>query len=259
MYPEITVLGMTLPTYMVCYGVGLILSVTLLCNLMVEKNCLRKYISSITISLLGLFIGARLFGIMSRLLSTYQQTGKLDFSGSLRSGIVYFGGLLGYLLTFQLLCKIKRIQSSEVNDIVAVILPLFHSFGRIGCYFGGCCYGKISSSHIAIPYRILSENGSWERRIPTQLLEALAEMLIFVVMYKLYRRQQGKASPSSNLLMIYLFVYSVWRYIIEFFRGDTIRGIYFGLSFSQYVCIMILLYLCVVKYFSIRGTDNVQG
>jgi phosphatidylglycerol:prolipoprotein diacylglycerol transferase len=247
MYPEINILGTSIPTYLLCVGLGLIVSIKLLCSLLVEKECLKKYINVLTLSFIGLFLGARLFGILSRLLSIYQETGKWNCYDSLNSGIVYLGGLLGYLLTFQLLCKIKQIKTSEVNDILAVIIPLFHSFGRIGCYFGGCCYGKISSSLIAVPYKILRESELWEYRIPTQLFESLVEILIFVMMYKLYRKQQGIVSQHKGLLTIYLFAYSIWRFIIEFFRGDSIRGVYFKLSFSQYVCILLLIYLCAVK------------
>lgn len=252
MYPKIDIFDLSIPTYILCYGFGAVVSIALLCNLLVQKNCLRKYKNILMLSLLGLYFGARLFGIMSRLFSIYQNTGKWNIAESVKSGIVYFGGLLGYLLTLQCFCKIKRYQTNLINDIIAVVIPLFHGFGRIGCYFGGCCYGKIIDSPISIPYRILSEDESWQYRIPTQLLEALFEFVIFIVLYKQYCKNKEKTLTSQNLLMRYLFTYSVWRFVIEFFRGDILRGIYYGYSFSQYICILIWLYLCVIKYISIR-------
>lgn len=110
-------------------------------------------------------------------------------------------------------------------------IPLFHCFGRIGCFLAGCCYGKVLSSPVVFA-------GILEfRRIPVQLFEALFEIVLFAVLLLVGRKKMG-----SHLLGVYLTTYAVFRFINEFFRGDEVRGSYFGCSTAQWISMGILLY-----------------
>lgn len=146
----------------------------------------------------------------------------------------------------KILCFIKDRNWNEISDITAVIVPLFHFFGRIGCFFGGCCYGIESNSCIAIPYRIILKDEQWTNRIPVQLMEAFFELILFVIFYFSYQDILKKQKEGSGrILLLYLLLYSIWRFVIEFWRGDIERGKIGSLSFSQIISIFILGYILI--------------
>lgn len=150
-------------------------------------------------------------------------------------GSVFYGGLYGGLLTGYIYSKNKLNFSKGINHFVPAI-PLFHLFGRIGCFLSGCCYGI--KSHIGFIYTnalVLEANGI--RRFPVQLIEAFYNLVLFIFLY--YLDKKGKISQS--ILMLYLYLYAATRFFLEFLRGDFYRG-YIGIfSTSQIISIITIL------------------
>ncbi len=258
MYPKIHILDSDIPTYSICVIVGITVSILLLNHLLLERLILRKYIGTYLISCVGLLIGAKCFGFLSKLLGTYDSTGIWEWKYSfLHSGIVYLGGLLGYLGMLRILCCFKGRNWNEISNITAVIIPLFHVFGRIGCFFGGCCYGAESNSLIAIPYRIVLEDGQWVNRIPVQLMESAVELFLFVLCYCWYQKKKRDDKLWDNkILLWYLLLYALWRFVIEFWRGDEVRGVFGWISFSQIVCIEIVFGISTRKIKKYRRKEK---
>lgn|GEM_PF-325531 len=208
-----------------------------------RQNWVRQ-IPMMILSLVGLIAGAKLFGMISyeaylRQVGVSDITFKRLFSDS---GIVFYGGLLGYLGMLALLFR-KLLPKKRLGwDIVAVSTPMFHAFARIGCYFGHemvngelvwqpCCYGiRINNSFCAL---------FWDSRLPTQLIESSFNVLLSVFLLYLILSNR-KEERRGNLIWIYLTAYPVFRFIIEFFRGDEVRGGYGLLSFSQVISLLIL-------------------
>jgi phosphatidylglycerol:prolipoprotein diacylglycerol transferase len=154
-------------------------------------------------------------------------------------GSVYYGGLIGGIVTGFILSK-KTSRYNKFIDIVAVSIPLFHFFGRIGCFLGGCCYGI--KSNIGFIYRknpIIEANNVM--RFPVQLLEASFNIVLFILLNYLLKRNKLK----DKLLYLYLFLYSVARFFLEFLRGDEYRGRWFTVSTSQIISILIVLLLII--------------
>lgn len=251
MYPKIHIFDSDIPIYLICTIMGIAISILFLSHLLLERLILRKYIGAYLISCIGLLIGAKSFGFISKLLGTYASTGIWEWKDSLMtSGIVYYGGLLGYLGMLKILCCFKKRNFNEISNITAIIIPLFHTFGRIGCFFGGCCYGVESNIWIAIPYRVISQNEQWVNRIPVQLMESAVELCLFVLCYYLYKKKIKKEKEfNSPMLSWYLLLYSIWRFIIEFWRNDDIRGVFGWISFSQIISILLFV-ICVKNIFS---------
>lgn len=249
MYPILYIFGQSVPTYSLFAIMGMAVSMLLLMKLLFKRLIFRKYMPLCLISTAGLLVGAKVFAFLSQLLMTYCTTGIWNWKDSfLHSGIVYFGGLLGYITMLKILCQFRERSWHEISNAVAVAIPLFHAFGRIGCFFGGCCYGKEIESPIAIPYRIVMEDGIWINRIPIQLIEALFELILFIILLVLYQRKLRYGNVrDGKLLLYYLFYYSIWRFVIEFWRGDTQRGVFYGISFSQLISIAIL-FVCIIKF-----------
>jgi phosphatidylglycerol:prolipoprotein diacylglycerol transferase len=231
---------------------GFIVSIFLLTYLLFERFILRKYIWVYVISIIDMLIGAKSFGFLCKLLVNYTLTGIWKWEESFfNSGIVYLGGLLGYLAMLRILCCFKERNWLEISDITAVVIPLFHAFGRVGCFLAGCCYGKESYSIISIPYRTVLEDEIGSNRIPVQLMEATFELLVFIILFCIYKKMYANNRLNGILMLAYLSVYSIWRLIIELFRGDEMRGVFLGISFSQIISLMILI-CCVLIYLKFR-------
>ena len=161
------------------------------------------------------------------------------------SGLVFYGGLIGGIVGGILGIKVAKINTQLVERSVVPFLPIGHAIGRIGCLLAGCCTGKEYDGIFAIHYpSTVSELSAEQGYFPVQLLEAGINIIISITLI-IYSKKQ---KPKYSILFLYLLLYSVMRFCLEFLRGDEIRGIYFGLSTSQ--CISILLLLVSFVYFS---------
>ena len=98
-------------------------------------------------------------------------------------------------------------------------VPLFHAFGRIGCFLVGCCYGVESSIGFTFHNSII-ESANNVNRFPVQIVEALFNLILFFCLYNFFKHKKFK----GYLLNIYFIFYPVFRFIIEFFRADSYRG-----------------------------------
>lgn len=181
----------------------------------------------------GGFVGSRLLFIVTRIPWLFQNFSLVNLINLLfNGGYVFYGGLFGVLLTILLYAKLsKKYDAENLFSLIAPAIPLFHCFGRIGCFLAGCCYGY------ELPQPVIV-NGLSFTRFPTQIMEALFEALLFIILIFLEKHRK-----NAPLLKTYLISYACFRFVIEFFRGDTIRGFLFGLSTSQWVSIIILLYI----------------
>jgi phosphatidylglycerol:prolipoprotein diacylglycerol transferase len=156
-------------------------------------------------------------------------------------GSIFYGGLLGGLLTGHILIK-RNSNNKKFVDIVAVNIPLFHFFGRIGCFLGGCCFGIPSKFGFIYTHNPIAEaNGI--SRFPVQLLEAVFNFLLFLLLNYFFKNKKH----VNKLIYVYLLVYATGRFFIEFLRGDAYRGIWLFLSTSQIISILIILVI-LFKY-----------
>lgn len=164
------------------------------------------------------------------------------------SGFVFIGGLVGALIGILLFLKqFKELNKLMVFDLFAIAMPLFHTFGRIGCYMAGCCYGSQTSCPIGITFPSESLAPAGISLFPTQLISAFGNFMITVILISLSRKNK----EPGKLFALYLIFYSIGRIIIEFYRGDEIRGIYYGLSTSQWLGLPILIFGLLI-YYNIR-------
>ena len=153
-------------------------------------------------------------------------------------GISFYGGLIsGAFALFMLLRRDSRsaLTPEEWLDKLTIPFMAFHFCGRIGCFLGGCCYGKPTESVFGvyfpdIPEENIFHNG--EKCLPTQLFEAAAILVCAALIATLLKKRR---------FINYLILYPVCRFIIEFWRGDDRGATGFFLSPSQLVSLMILV------------------
>ena len=167
----------------------------------------------------------------------------------LAENYTFIGGLMGGFASFLIGYWIFRKKFTEnlmhLMPIAPCCITIAHAFGRLGCFFGGCCYGKPTDSIFGIQFPGLDT-----KVFPTQLFESVFLFLLFAVcFYFMYRKK------SCYTLPIYLAAYGVFRFCIEFLRGDD-RGSFIGvLSPSQFWSIVMVLAAVGVVFF-IRYWQN---
>ena len=158
-----------------------------------------------------------------------------------RSGGVFYGGLILAVVVALWYLRRHRLPVWSVTDVFAPGIALGHVVGRMGCFFAGCCFGRPADVPWAVTFR--SEYAAQnigtpinQPLHPTQLYEAGAELLILVALLATERR--GRPFPGRTF-WVYMLLYGVSRFIIEFYRGD-VRGAVGMFSTSQFVSIVIV-------------------
>ena len=216
-----------LSPYLIFNGIGLI------CALFLLDSKLKKHLKDahnrayviLVLSIPAGWIGAHLMDAL------------IKGTTLINAGFTFYGGLISGLAFFGVVFLRVGNRSYLFSAINAGVMPLVigHAVGRMGCYFSGCCYGKvISSSHFLYPLF---------RRHPTQLYEALFLFLLFEFMFI-----KGKLGISFSDLNLYLVSYGAFRFIIEFLRDDY-RGKYLlGLSPSQWISLLMIMSVLSILY-----------
>lgn len=153
-------------------------------------------------------------------------------------GFVVYGGIIGGIFTGWVVCRIKKLHFLKCLDLLVPSIALAQGFGRIGCLLAGCCYGKETASALSITFTDSSFAPNGVALIPTQIYSSILDFLHFGLLCFLARRNKVPGRISA----FYLIFYSVGRFILEFFRGDLIRGSVGALSTSQFIAIFVGLF-----------------
>ena len=248
MFPYIIIFGKQITLYFIMSLIGIFVA-GLFAIKLVKKNKrdTNEFLEVALVASIGLFFGAHiLYGITNidaliKLITRFNRLTSvkefIDIFIFIFGGSVFYGGLIGALVVGYLYIKKKKLDSKFYFDIAAVIIPLFHFFARIGCFLSGCCYGV--ESHIGFTYHYsLVEQANGVNRFPIQLVESGYNLMLFIFLYVLYKKDKFR----GKLIYLYLILYPIGRFIVEFFRGDDYRGFIFGISTSQFISIILLLF-----------------
>ncbi len=153
-----------------------------------------------------------------------------------REGYVVYGGLLGgFLFSYIYIQLMKKQSFIEYFDLVVPALAIAQGFGRLGCFFAGCCYGAQTDSWFHIVFSNSAYAPNNVKLIPTQLISSAGDF-IFGVLLLFYA---SKKPLKGRVAAAYLMLYGVGRFVIEFFRADY-RGSVGVLSTSQLISIFIV-------------------
>ena len=240
MYPRLFDLG---PITVYTYGV-LLAAAYLLGLKFAMVRAQARGLDSVRVLDLGIYIIiSALVGAKLLLLVTDFRTFKADPHELLtlaRSGGVFYGGLI--LAVVVALWYIRRVGLPlwTTCDVFAPGIALGHVVGRFGCFFAGCCYGKPTTLPWGITFTdpFAAANVGTPLGVhlhPTQLYEAGAEALILVCL--LLTEKRGKPYPGRTF-WLYILLYAVSRFIIEYFRGDE-RGTVGIFSTSQFISLIL--------------------
>lgn len=156
-------------------------------------------------------------------------------------GFVFYGSFLFAIPTMLWFFKKHKLNTYKMLDVMAVVTCIVHIFGRIGCFFAGCCYGKPTTGSLGITFTDKACQAPLNTPlVPTQLLEA---GFIFLVMLFLLSIKSKFQKFYGQLFLLYLILYATGRSVLEIFRGDAARGFIIDgyLSHSQFIALLVVL------------------
>ena len=270
MHPQalFEVFGQPVYAYGICMAVGIIACFIFLMWAFWYRNFNEE--ASDKILIIG--VVATAFGIFMAMVfqSVYDFIEDPSSGFRLNTSMTFYGGLIGGVSSFLIVWnlyvfviaprvkKVKFLQNnmnaslSDALPVIPIGITIAHAFGRLGCFFGGCCYGAPTESWIGLPcaHGFNTELGmsmDGVNVIPVQLMECIFLFMLSAIMALLYFKFRFNCNFG-----VYAMAYGVWRFIIEFFRVDHRGDLVAGITPSQFWAIVMVVlgigYFFAYKY-----------
>ena len=246
--PSFDLLGMEIPPFTL-HTYGVLLALAFLAGLWAAGWQARKAgLNPAAIADMGVYVliaglvGAKLLLLIVEW-GHYSRNPRELFS-LVQSGGVFYGGLIGALPVAWWYARKHALSGWQTADVLAPAVVIGQSVGRIGCLAAGCCYGRAAE----VPWAI-SFHDEYAARIvgtplnvpvhPTQVYESIACLVIFFILVAVAARKKF----HGQVALTYVVLYAIVRFVIEFFRGDVVRGSILdgALSTSQFIAILMVL------------------
>lgn len=269
MYPELFRIGsFPVNTYGVFLAIAFLCAIMITAKLAARDGLPRERVYDLCLwMLLAGLVGSKILMLFTE--PEYRANPlnllSLDF---LRSGGVFYGGLLGAVAAGYFLMKRYKLPWWQTADACAPGIAIGNFFGRQGCFAAGCCWGKPTT----LPWGVqFSELGHEITGVPidahlhpTQLYESFAMLLVFLFLLWLHKRKRF----SGQVVLFYALLYSIIRFSIEFVRDDPrgdILGLttLTGLSTSQMISLVVgigaLVLLIIRRRPSLKTRENTNS
>ncbi len=222
------------------YGVMLTVAILVMTGLVVRAAARARLDVGATIATLGFVCaGAGTGAFLLFALVEWVRTGSL-LGAITQPGLVFFGAPAGAAVALYLSCRAFGLPLGLLADLSPPGLAASHAVGRLGCFLGGCCYGAPSEGPLAVLYTHPLAPGAHPSilRHPTPLYEG-AGLLVLALVFAVVPLG---AIGAGRRLLAYGAAYGALRFVIELFRGDAARGVYFGgaVSTSQLVALLLV-------------------
>lgn len=237
------------------HGYGLMIAVGILLCIMMAAYRAKRYSLNpeaiIDIALWGVasgFLGAKLLYVIVEWKAFLKNPGSVLGS----EGFVVYGGIITGVLAAIIYCRIKRLVFLEYFDLAAPSIALAQGVGRIGCFLAGCCYGRETDSFLGVVFPEGCMAPAGVKLLPTQLFSSAGDFLIMGILLWYHKRNKC----TGNIGALYMALYGVGRFLIEFLRADD-RGGIMGLSTSQFISILIIAGAAVL--FQVNRQRQVSG
>ncbi|MEN6626362.1 MAG: prolipoprotein diacylglyceryl transferase [Candidatus Sumerlaeia bacterium] len=272
-------------TYGLMIVVGIMAAIGLASFLARRRGMQPEFFQDLAmVALLAGFVGGRLLYVLLDVKYYLNNPGEIVFS---RGGFVFQGGAILAILVCIWYIRRHRQPMFETADIAAPALVLAHAFGRIGCFLAGCCYGlTCTADHahpvlekIAVQYPLVKDaagnpvemfNWAYSEQVrngliepgaaaplpivPVQLFESAGNFLICAVLVWAWRRKRF----SGQIAAMYLGLYGLLRFSLEFLRGDTERGLWLGGSISTAQIISIGMIAAAAALWAARMNQGLE-
>ena len=268
MYPELFRIGnFPINTYGVFLALAFLCAILITVRLAARDGLPREKIYDVCLwMLLASLIGSK--ALMLIVEPEYRENPSLLLSlDFLRSGGVFYGGLIGAILAGYFLMRRYNLPWWKTADACAPGIAIGNFFGRQGCFSAGCCWGTPTS----LPWGVqFSELGHQITGVPTgvhlhpaQLYESFAMLIAFFFLLWLHKHRRF----TGQVILFYALIYSVVRFLNEFVRDNKRNDLLgltalTGLSTSQLISILVgitALVLLVIRWRRSRTSAKTRG
>jgi phosphatidylglycerol---prolipoprotein diacylglyceryl transferase len=243
MFPRLISIGsFFLPTYGTLVALGFLAGLFVTVRLAKRAGLKPDPIVNLTIySALAGLLGAKIAMLLFDFPTYWAHPGDIFTRETLQAAGVYQGGLVLALIVAAWYIRSQKLPWLTTFDVFAPGIAVGHAIGRLGCLAAGCCWGIPTWAPWAITFR---NTQAWQLTgvplgiplHPTQLYESLTEAILFAVLLWRIRRPHAEGA----IIGLYLILYSVSRFVIEFFRFHE-QPTQLGLSLTQWMSIGLLL------------------
>ena len=220
-------------------GYGLMVGIGVLVALLVGERRAKKrgldgdliYGLTFATVFLGFLVAKILF-----IITEWDNFIKAPMSYVAGNGFVVFGGIIGGAVVIWAYCKWKKMDFLRYLDLMIPSVALAQGFGRIGCFLAGCCYGKETDAWFGVTFTESQFAPNHVKLFPSQLVMSAGDFVIAAILFHYAKKDRTKGKTSA----LYLMLYSVGRFFVEFTRNDD-RGFVGVLSTSQFIGIFIFV------------------
>ena len=248
MHPDLFSIGfLHVKTYGCCMALGFFAAWEVLAHLCRRTGRPFEPLGNLVVSLMiSGVLGSRIAYVIEHWQAEFAAK-PMDIIRIDQGGLMFYGGFVLAAAVFAFWCLRRKESPLALGDLLSVVVPLGHAFGRIGCFFYGCCYGRLSQAACAVAFPRGSP--AWYEQmnaglidstarqslpvLPTQLFEAAANLILFAVLFAVYRRFR------RGTMALYLIGYAFIRFGMEYLRGDP-RAAVGPLSISQTISLALL-------------------
>ena len=242
------------------YGYGLMIAIGIICAYFMAEYRAKKLglkqdmvFSLVLCCVIFGFLGSKILYFLTQLHNIIEDPSLLT---ELADGGVVYGGIIGGIFGAWVCCKFHHVYLLDYLDLAGPACALAQGFGRIGCFLAGCCYGRETDSFFAITFHHSAYAPNDVPLLPTQLISSSLDfanclLLLWVA---------GKSKKRGLVTGLFLTLYSIGRFILEFFRGDLVRGKVGLLSTSQFIGLFtcgagLIILLYSLKKGKVRGEE----
>ena len=245
------ILSFEIRWYSLAYIFGIIIGWSL-CKKIFIKNAdiSEKFDDYITYLIVGIILGGRLGYIIFYNFNYYSHN-ILDIFKIWQGGMSFHGGLLGIILSSIIFAKKNHQDPFEYMDLVALVAPIGIFFGRLANFINSELYGKTTEVLWSVTFTKVDNLP----RHPSQLYEAVLEGAILFLILMYFRKKNYLKKPGliSGLFLIF---YSIFRFLVEFFRvpDEQLGYLIFNLSMGQIISLIFVIIGTILFY--IKNENN---
>lgn len=239
MFPKLISIGsFYLPAYGVLVALGFLVGLTITLRLARRSGLPADKIANLAVycAMAGI-VGAKLFMFLFDIGDYIRNPGQIFTLETLQAAGVFHGGFLAALVVAVLYIKRQHLPAFSTMDAFAPGVALGQAVGRLGCFAAGCCWGRECDLPWGVRFRSdFAAPVPLDKTLhPVQLYESAADLAIFGILYRQFNRQHSR----GQVIGLYLVLYSIARFVIEFFRVHE-QPLVGPFSLTQWIALALL-------------------
>ena len=231
--------------YSLAYIIGILLGWVLSKKIFIKNlEINKKFDDYISYLIIGIIVGGR-FGYIVFYNFNYYVNNILDIFKIWEGGMSFHGGLIGVIYASIVFAKKNKQDYFLYTDVVALAAPIGIFFGRLANFVNSELYG----SPTEVPWAVTFVQVDNLSRHPSQLYEAVLEgIILFLIL--IYFRKKNYLEKPGLISALFLILYSIFRFIVEFFRvpDEQLGYLILSLSMGQIISLIFIIFGIILFY-----------